>query len=130
MNKQNNLKIIDSDFLRSDIVRSADRRFKGHNTSERFLNREISWLAFNSRVLEEASNPNVPLLERLRFLSISSTNLDEFYSVRVAGLRELKNNRINNPAADGMTPSQQLAEIDKKARILLNQQQSPHPTRD
>ena len=113
MNKQTSHNIVDSDFLRSKIVRKADKRFKGHKTSKRFLNREISWLAFNSRVLEEASNPSVPLLERLRFLSISSKHLDEFYSVRVAGLRELKNNRISNPAADGMTPSQQLVEIDK-----------------
>ena len=124
MNKQNSHNIVDSDFLRSKIVRKADKRFKGHNTSKRFLNREISWLAFNSRVLEEASNPSVPLLERLRFLSISSTNLDEFYSVRVAGLRELKNSRISNPAADGMTPSQQLCEIDKKASIFFYQHQS------
>ena len=123
MNKQINHKIIDSDFLKSKSLTDIDKQFKGHTTNQRFLNREISWLAFNSRVLEEAFNPSVPLLERVRFLSISATNLDEFYSVRVAGLRELKNNKISNPASDGMTPSQQLLEIDKRARILLKQQQ-------
>ncbi|MEM1131152.1 MAG: RNA degradosome polyphosphate kinase, partial [Pseudomonadota bacterium] len=89
----------------------------------RFFNRELSWLAFNWRVLEEAENPAVPLLERLRFVSISGANLDEFYTVRVAGLRELAKAGTTTPAADGLTPARQLVLIDRDARALMKSQQ-------
>jgi polyphosphate kinase len=112
-----------ADFLKSPFAEPVKLGPDETTGPKRFFNRELSWLAFNWRVLDEASNPAVPLLERLRFLSISATNLDEFYTVRVAGLRALQRNGNASHSEDGRSPKEQLLLIHEDARRLLQTQQ-------
>ena len=109
---------------RPEIVENSNKPklIKSGNHS-RFFNRELSWLQFNKRVLEESANPRQPLLERLRFLSISASNLDEFYMVRVAGLRGQVIAGIETPSQEGFTPSEQLNKIGDAVGELSAQQQ-------
>jgi polyphosphate kinase len=87
-----------------------------------FINRELSWLAFNRRVLEEALDPSLPLLERLKFLAITASNLDEFFMVRVGGLQQIVSRRRGKPDLSGLTPAGQIKEIGSLTRRMVDDQ--------
>src|SRR4029077_17828458 len=87
-----------------------------------FINRELSWLGFNERVLEEAHDPKVPLVERLKFIAIVSSNLDEFFMVRVAGLKQQLSGNVAETPPDGLTPAEQLAAISTRVHAMVAEQ--------
>lgn len=102
----------------AERVTAAEKPFDGH----KLFNRELSWLEFNRQVLEEAFEPEQPVLEKLKFLSIFSTNLDEFFMIRVSGLKDQISEGIGGPSPDGMTATEQLRELTKRLRPTLKKQ--------
>src|SRR3954471_22438043 len=91
-------------------------------TTHKYINRELSWLEFNHRVLDESRHPQIPLLERLKFLAITGSNLDEFFMVRVGGLQILAARPGSKPDPSGMTPQEQLRAISQRSHQMLTDQ--------
>ena len=92
------------------------------DTTVRYINRELSWLEFNQRVLDEALCDAVPLLERIKFLSITASNLDEFFMVRVGGLRMLVEQGVRRPDPAGLSPLRQLRQISGRVHLMVREQ--------
>jgi len=97
------------------------KSLKKYFKAENFINRDLSWLEFNRKVLEEATNFETPLLERIKFISIFFTNLDEFYMIRVAGLKERIRSRVLEPSIDGLNPVQELNKIEEEVKLQLDE---------
>lgn len=94
---------------------------KKYNDPKNFINRDLSWVEFNKRVLQEALNPELPLLEKIKFLSIFHSNLDEFYMIRISGLKEQVAANVLEPTIDGLTPIEQLRKIEQQIKPMLEQ---------
>jgi polyphosphate kinase len=94
---------------------------KKHKNPKNFFNRDLSWIEFNRRVLEEALNDNLPLLEKVKFVSIFSSNLDEFYMIRISGLKEQIAANIHEPTIDGLTPAEQVTKIEKTLKPMIKE---------
>ncbi len=116
--------MVDGDFLSGPVKPVVTGDAPDLSNRSRFFNRELSWLQFDNRVLDEAANADLPLLERLKFLGISGSNLDEFFSVRVAALQSLRRHGVQKISADGQTPKEQLDRISVEVQAILQRQQT------
>src|SRR6187200_1042046 len=101
------------------VVQTLHDRF---GDPKNFINRELSWLAFNQRVLEEAQDPTQPLIERVKFLTIFSSNLDEFFEIRVAGIKQQIESETSDVGPDGLSPTELFDRIQKRVRELVETQ--------
>jgi polyphosphate kinase len=103
------------------IAMGGKELLKKYKNPKNFFNRDLSWVEFNKRVLDEALNPNLPLLEKVKFVSIFSSNLDEFYMIRISGLKEQIAANIHEPTIDGLTPLEQVRQIEKSLKPMIKQ---------